>query len=407
MSALKFVTATIAFAVLLIGADASANTCAGACGGASADGSCYCDDQCNDFGDCCADVCTQCPGTAGCGGENPGGCGAITYEGCCSGETIQYCENGALQTIDCLENPSCGWSTEGGFYDCGTSGAPDPSGTNPKACTGGTGPVCGNGSCEVGENTQTCPQDCGGGNNPVCGNGYCETGETAQSCPGDCGGGNEPVCGNGACENGETADSCPQDCGQGCGGKQCGFDGQGNPCGTCPDGFYCTWDGLCESDTPCEAECGTKQCGDDGCGGECGTCPAGLVCSEGGACISPFGQDIAIPDDDVSCTPDCTGKVCGGNGCGGSCGSCPEGYGCTESGMCEEGFIPEPTGDVVGEDPYACPEGQTLKYGKCVLAGEEPDDDGGCTAGPGTTATPAWLLLTLLIALATLRRRYG
>ncbi len=75
--------------------------------------------------------------------------------------------------------------------------------------------------------------------------------------------------------------------------------------------------------------------------------------------------------------------------------------------MCEEGFIPEPTGDVVGEDPYACPEGQTLKYGKCVLAGEEPDDDGGCTAGPGTTATPAWLLLTLLIALATLRRRYG
>lgn len=406
MSALKLFSSMAVVAVLICGADAFANTCAGSCGGPSPDGSCYCDDLCSDYGDCCGDICTHCPTAPGCGG-NGGGCGSVTYEGCCQGEVIQFCDGGALQTIDCMENPSCGWSSEGNFYDCGTPGGADPSGMNPKACTGGTGPVCGNGSCENGESSQTCPQDCGG-NNPVCGNGFCENGETAQTCPQDCGGGNQPVCGNGACENGESAESCPQDCGQGCGGKQCGFDGQGNPCGTCPDGFYCTWDGLCESDTPCEADCGVKQCGDDGCGGQCGTCPAGLICSESDTCISPFGQDVSTSDEDVNCTPDCSDRVCGNDGCGGSCGTCPEGYGCTGAGMCEEGYVPPPANDVTdGVDPYACPEGETLLYGKCVASVDDSGGSSGCAAGSGSMPGAGWLLIVLMAGLMVVRRRFA
>ncbi len=49
-----------------------------------------------------------------------------------------------------------------------------------------TGPQCGNGICETGENASSCPTDC----KPAaqCGNGICETGENASSCPTDCSG---------------------------------------------------------------------------------------------------------------------------------------------------------------------------------------------------------------------------
>ncbi len=60
----------------------------------------------------------------------------------------------------------------------------------------------------------------------------------------------------------------------------------------------------------CQPLCNGKQCGDDGCGGSCGTCPTGSGCSAEGECIS-------------GCMPNCAGKVCGDDGCGGSCGTCP------------------------------------------------------------------------------------
>lgn len=44
------------------------------------------------------------------------------------------------------------------------------------------GPVCGNGSCEGGENCANCSKDCGG----CCGNGKCDHGETCGSCAKDC-----------------------------------------------------------------------------------------------------------------------------------------------------------------------------------------------------------------------------
>ncbi|MBW2702771.1 MAG: hypothetical protein JRF33_18270 [Deltaproteobacteria bacterium] len=64
-------------------------------------------------------------------------------------------------------------------------------------------------------------------------------------------------------------------------------------------------DGTCVID--CTPDCDGKDCGDDGCGGSCGTCPGALDKCIEGACV---------------CQLDCTGKDCGDDGCGGSCGTC-------------------------------------------------------------------------------------
>ena len=47
------------------------------------------------------------------------------------------------------------------------------------------------------------------------------------------------------------------------------------------------------------------ECGDDGCGGSCGTCPGAAPICDAGLCT---------PD---VCTADCLGKACGDDGCGG------------------------------------------------------------------------------------------
>ncbi|MBN2561706.1 MAG: hypothetical protein JXQ75_12330, partial [Phycisphaerae bacterium] len=44
---------------------------------------------------------------------------------------------------------------------------------------------CGNGVCEVGEDSTNCPQDCETGG-PVCGDGVCDAGEDSTNCPQDC-----------------------------------------------------------------------------------------------------------------------------------------------------------------------------------------------------------------------------
>jgi len=59
------------------------------------------------------------------------GWSAITYFGCCSGQKLWYCESGLLKDLDCNVNPSCGWSSTYGYYDCGTAGG---TGSAPKDC---------------------------------------------------------------------------------------------------------------------------------------------------------------------------------------------------------------------------------------------------------------------------------
>ena len=84
-------------------------------------------------------------------------------------------------------------------------GEATPLGCDDTDCT-----LCSNGTCDPGENHDTCGTDCPRiPSGPVCGNGACEAGETS-SCPIDCGS-PAPQCGNTRCEAGER-DTCPEDC---------------------------------------------------------------------------------------------------------------------------------------------------------------------------------------------------
>ena len=68
------------------------------------------------------------------------------------------------------------------------------------------GGVCGNLSCEAGENSVNCAFDC----NP-CGDGNCDAGigENSIICATDC---SDPICGDGTCDSSENYTSCPLDC---------------------------------------------------------------------------------------------------------------------------------------------------------------------------------------------------
>jgi len=72
----------------------------------------------------------------------------------------------------------------------------------------------------------------------------------------------------------------------------------------------------------CDPLCGTDECGDDGCGGTCGSCPEHHECKNGKC--------------EVVCVPACDDKDCGDDGCGGVCGACADGLACQEGECIEE-----------------------------------------------------------------------
>jgi hypothetical protein len=70
-------------------------------------------------------------------------CGGIGREGCCDGDTLKYCEDGELQTVNCAFAPECGWRPStpmSGHYDCGTAGDEAPRGLFPRLCPGARPP---------------------------------------------------------------------------------------------------------------------------------------------------------------------------------------------------------------------------------------------------------------------------
>ena len=227
----------------------------------------------------------------------------------------------------------CGCAPECGAKECGGDGCGGSCGQCPDQhiCDPDTGTCiyskdCGNGSCDGGEDCLSCPLDC------------------------KCGGGQE-------CDEGQCIE-CPEYCGKY--GKQCG-EFQGCGCGTCGQQTTCI-DGQCV----CEPDCEGKECGQDGCGGSCGSCPPGQTCSgsecvegpctnecnfagekecaEGGyrECGAGFDDDECLEWSGVTaclaghvceggecvCVPECAGKECGDDGCGASCGSCEDGATC-------------------------------------------------------------------------------
>jgi hypothetical protein len=75
----------------------------------------------------------------------------------------------------------------------------------------------------------------------------------------------------------------------------------------------------------CTPSCSGKECGDDGCGGTCASCPGGYGC-QGYTCVQ------------TTCVPSCSGKQCGDDGCGSQCGYCSGGQTCnTSTGQCQGG----------------------------------------------------------------------
>ena len=144
-------------------------------------------------------------------------------------------------------------------------------------------------------------------------------------------------------------------CAPQCAGKQCGSDGCGGTCGTCPSGQSCSLSSQCG----CAPQCGGKQCGPDGCGGSCGTCAGATSCSASGTC---------------ACVPSCAGKTCGDDGCGGSCGDCAAGTSCNGgTGQCVSGANP-------CESKQCGPDGAGGSCGNCPL-------DFSCTAQGSCTAS--------------------
>ncbi|MBI2980696.1 MAG: DUF4215 domain-containing protein, partial [Deltaproteobacteria bacterium] len=124
--------------------------------------------------------------------------------------------------------------------------------------------ICGNGTCDAGEDTVSCPADCPAGGGPVCGNNLaegreqCDGGNTinCDGCRGDCGAvetgcGDGFVCGTEACDDGNTTvgDGCSATCANEV-QPSCGD-------GTLQQGEDCD-DGNMNSGDGCSATCRTE-----------------------------------------------------------------------------------------------------------------------------------------------------
>lgn len=177
--------------------------------------------------------------------------------------------------------------------------------------------VCGDGSCDPGENCGSCPGDCGKCPEDPCGDQRCDQakGETCATCPQDCGA--CPKCGDGLCEApSETCGLCPQDCG---------------PCPpACPDGA-CNGDETCQTCVedcgPCEPSCPDGFCNGDEtcwtCPKDCGACPS--FCGDGQC--SGTETCVVCPEDCGECPAGCGDGSClldeGCQNCPQDCGECP------------------------------------------------------------------------------------
>jgi len=224
---------------------------------------------------------------------------------------------------------------------CGSDGCGGSCG----ACLDPTLPYCAAGAC-VG----ACVPDCAPGHG--CG---------PDGCGGSCGGCEAgATCVQGRCHALGPAQSCVDRCGEALGPDATGFC---SCAAGCVPGVDCCAD--LEAACGCVATCLTHdgavaECGGDGCGGSCGTCPGGTSCA-GGACV------------DVPCDPD----PCGDHGvcdpADETC-ACATGYAGAVCDACAEGYAGFPDCAV-----DACATQICSGHGTCRPS------DGGCDCDAGFT----------------------
>jgi len=403
--------------------------CGGTCGTCDAGKVCNagkCEDAVNPWP-------TECKGLNEPSGDD---CLGTTYEGCCSADgRLYFCDAGKLFCLDCTQNPSCSWSADAGFYDCGGDGSAEPTGQFPYdcvvcdpaceagfKCVGGecvvcepncTGKACGDDGC--GGSCGTCEGDL------QCIGGQCVAGD---SCAGACGGQAASGCYcDEECVN--YGDCCPDVC------EQCPeLAACAAPCEpACEAGFVCV-DGECVDQgdaclgpgTPVGNDCGAIS--DIGCCSEAGKlyyCQQGaLYCIDCGAnapecgwsaenswydCGTDGAEDPSglnpLTCDAGACVPDCSGKVCGSDGCDGECGTCDEGLVC-DAGQC---ISTVPAEDLGGNDKdVATEEDVPVVPGNDVVTGDTTGEDvssgGGGGSSCSTSATGAGMLALLMLLLA-------
>jgi MYXO-CTERM domain-containing protein len=251
----------------------------------------------------------QCHVDSPCSSECSGGCGHCPADGICL-------DDGSCYTPKC-DGKECGKDPAG--FSCGTCG----NGTEcvdalgkcmalPNGCVTKDGPGCKNCGCEACV-CEVFPSCCTENWDILC----------VAACQNDCNYDCSPCPAEPSCEGLECGDYCGVNCGKCAGGKVCSQ-------------FQC-----------CSPSCSGKECGSDGCGGICGTCPGTDECA-GGSC--------------VACQPDCEGKECGGDGCGGGCGQCAGGAQCMEQICVSESCV----GSCGGQSPFECfCDDQCVKFGDC------------------------------------------
>lgn len=130
-------------------------------------------------------------------------------------------------------------------------------------------------------------------------------------------------------------------------------------------------------DVGCQPACVGRECGDDGCGGSCGSCPlAAPKCGDDGKCTF------------ADCGPDCEGKECGIEmRCGKSCGSCPGvvPY-CGPAGLCQaDECVPDCMGESIPNSSYSYPKKECGPDGCGGLCGGCLKEGDSCVEGQCTT----------------------
>ncbi|MGB0589587.1 MAG: hypothetical protein ACPGU1_07915 [Myxococcota bacterium] len=324
-----------------------------ACGDDGCGGSCG---ECADGESCVAGACQDGAGD---------GCGGVTYEGCCNDNVVQFCDDGALQEIDCAEAPqgSCGWNAEGGFYDCGTDGAAEPTGAHPYQCEGAD-------ECEPSCEGITCGGDGCGGTCGTCEEGLqcidggcidtgCPTGEML-----DC---NEECIamawlGDTVCDAGLNCEAFDYD------GGDCTIpcaEGEINDCaGACVDGAL-VGDGTCQDALNCAA---TEWDGMD--------CEP--ACEEGQILNCDLGCTSAdwLGDDYCDASLNCEGLEYDAGDCAAPCAD-GEMYDC--AGVCVDGAL---AGDGTCQEELNCEATQWdgMDCEPSCEEGQLVDCDYGCTS---------------------------